>query len=127
MSRGAFSLVETLIAMLILAVALVGLAVVPIATTRLMVHGAERERATSVAMTRLEEVEGVRLDSSSIPAWVVVTSDDRGYLWNRTVHSSASSDLWTVTVEVEWSGLMGSGSLSVSRDYGPFSVRGGSL
>ena len=121
MSRGAFSLVETLIAMLILSIALVGLAAVPVATTRLMVHGVERERAISVAMTRLEEVEGVPLDSSA-PGWVRSTGTDRDFDWTRTV-STSGSDLWTVTVKVDWSGLSGNGTLSLSRDYGPFSAR----
>ncbi len=121
MSRRAFSLVETLIAMLVLSIALVGLASVPVATTRMMVHGVQREKALSVAMARIEEVEAVRLDGLR-PSWVVSSDVDRGYSWSRTVLSTAS-DLWTIAVTVTWNGPIGEGSLSISRDYGPWSAR----
>nr|WP_321503407.1 prepilin-type N-terminal cleavage/methylation domain-containing protein [uncultured Dethiosulfovibrio sp.] len=119
MSRRAFSLVETLIAMAILSIALVGLAAVPVATTRLMVHGVQREKALSVAMARLEEVEGVDLDNTS---WVVSSDVDGGYSWSRSV-AKTSDYLHSVTVVVDWDGLRGAGSLTLSRDYGPFSAR----
>ncbi len=119
MSRRAFSLVETLIAMAILSIALVGLAAVPVATTRLMVHGVQREKALSVAIARLEEVDGVDLDSTS---WVVSSDLDRGYDWSMSV-AKTSDHLHTVTVIVSWDGLRGAGNLVLSRDYGPFSAR----
>lgn len=114
MPRRAFSLVETLIAMAILSIALVGLAAVPVATTRLMVHGVQREKALSVAMARLEEVEGVDLDNTS---WVISSDVDGGYRWSRS-RNKTSDYLHTVTVVVNWDGLRGAGSLTLSRDYG---------
>lgn len=110
---------ETLIAMAILSIVLVGLAAVPVATTRLMVHGVHRERALSVAMARLEEIEGVDLENTS---WVVSTDLDRGFSWSRSV-AKISDQLHHVTVLVSWDGLRGVGTMVLSRDYGPLSAR----
>lgn len=121
MRHKAFSLVETLIALVVLSIALLGLATVPVATTRMLAHGVQRERALALAMAKIEEVEAVPLDGSR-PPWVVVSGSDKGFAWGRTVQLS-SQDMWTVAVHVAWDGPLGDGSLSLSRDYGPWSAR----
>ncbi|PIE54979.1 MAG: hypothetical protein CSA35_03710 [Dethiosulfovibrio peptidovorans] len=118
MRRSAFSLVEVLIAVVILTICLFGLATVPVVTTRLMVNDLEQERATAVAMARLEEVEPQSLTGGSI------SGSERGYAWTRTV-TPQGADLWTVSMDVAWQGVRGPKTLSLGRDYGPASVREG--
>lgn len=118
MRRKAFSLVETLIALVILAIALLALATVPIAATRMLTHGIWRERALAVAMAKIEEVEAVLRDGPNPP----VSSNEGGFAWERTVKRNGP-DSFSVEVKVNWDGVMGRGDLSLSRDLGPYSSR----
>ena len=61
--RSAFSLVESLVALTILAVALLSMALLPVATTTLLAASAQRERASPLALSLLEKAEGVEPDS----------------------------------------------------------------
>jgi len=61
--RGGFSLVEVLIALIILAVALLSLAQVPPVTTRLMASSIHHEDASLIAQEQLEFLEGCPFDS----------------------------------------------------------------
>lgn len=115
-----FSLVETLIALMILSIALVGMAAVPVATTRLMLLAEEREKATLLAVSKLEEVEAVDF-AASVPSWVTSSDVTGPFSWVRAV--SRDGFLSTVTVNVTWGGVLGSRTLQLSRGYGPFSAR----
>ena len=115
-----FSLVETLIALMILSVALIGMAAVPVATTRLMLLAEEREKATLLAVSKLEEVEAVDF-AAPVPSWVTSPDKEGTFNWVRTV--SSDGFLSSVTVNVSWGGVLGPKTLKLERSYGPFSVR----
>jgi len=102
-----FSLVETLIALVLLAVAVLSLALVPIATTKLFVHTADHERAALLSSSLLERIEsGETLDSSGTEgkfSWVITT----------TTEAETGEDI--VRVQVSWSSATGSRSSSMER------------
>jgi len=102
------SLVETLIAMIILAVALMALAVVPLVTTRLISTNVLRQRAVLAALSELEKYE-------ASPSLFPASFADLVHPAGMSFDMPASVDQM-VTVTVKWRGSQGKwGQISLSR------------
>lgn len=101
-----FTLVETIIAFVILGIILLALTLVPIMSTRLMGDTVEREKAVLLAVGKLDEVS-VSFDAIPVsPDYLESKDPDSIYTirWTSTVHpDSISKD---VTVTVEWPGII---------------------
>ena len=108
MNRG-FSLVESLIAMMILAIALLAMALVPMATTKLLASTVQKERASLMALNLIETMEGVPFDS--LPT--ISTDSPEGF--TRTVTIDKGTLSADVEVEVSWQGLSGRRSVTYRR------------
>jgi len=105
--RAGFSLVESLLALIILAVAILSLALVPIATTKLFVHTADHERATLLAGALLEWIEsGVDVGSSG-------TGGKFSWTATSTADPATGGDVWSI--QVSWSSATGSRSSQMER------------
>jgi len=111
--RAGISLVEVLIALVILAIALLAMAGTSIMTTKLLSHTIEREDATFLAVSKLEELESLDLDT------LADNSDSVGGFTRQWVVSGDATGV-RVTVTVTWNGVSGNGQLSVQRDLSPF-------
>lgn len=104
----AFSLVEVLIALLILAIALLALASVVVSTTMLLSHTIDSEEAVNVGVAMLEEIEGLHYDD------IVDSSDEMGkYVIEWTVTENTNDK--DVDLTVEWDGIIGSKSVELKR------------
>jgi prepilin-type N-terminal cleavage/methylation domain-containing protein len=102
-----FSLVETLIALVLLAVAVLSLALVPIATTKLFVHTADHERAALLASSLLERIEsGETVDS---------TGSDGKFSWVITTAAEVETGEDIVRVQVSWSSATGNRTSAMER------------
>jgi prepilin-type N-terminal cleavage/methylation domain-containing protein len=104
--RRGFSLVEALVALVLLLVALIPMAALPAATSRLYIASAAREQAALLAVQKLEELEAKEL--------VTVESSDilDGYKVAWTVGTPVN-ELREVKVTVTWGG--GRGKVEVTR------------
>jgi|GEM_PF-1298953 len=104
----AFSLVEVLIALLILAIALLALASVVVSTTMLLSHTIDSEEAVNVGVAMLEEIEGLGYGD------IVDSSDEVGkYVIEWTVTEKTSEK--DVDLTVQWDGILGSKSVELKR------------
>ena len=107
LSNKGFSLVETLLALLLLTVAILSLALVPIATTKLFVHTADHERAALLAVSLLE-----RLESGED----IGTGGTHGkYTWARTTMPDAGTGANIENIQVSWSSATGGRSSNMER------------
>ncbi|KUK57411.1 MAG: Uncharacterized protein XD80_1417 [Synergistales bacterium 53_16] len=104
----AFSLVEVLVALLILAIALLALASVVISTTMLLSHTIDSEEAVNVGVAMLEEIEG--LDYGDI----VDSSDEVGKYVIEWIVTEKTSEK-DVDLTVQWDGILGSKSVELKR------------
>jgi len=107
-----FSLVETIIAFVILGIILIALTLVPIMSTRLMGDTVEREKAVLLAVGKLDEISG---NFSAIP--VGGTSSDLTHSpysieWTS---SADSADSKIVTLTITWPGIMKQQTLEFKR------------
>lgn len=123
--RDAFSLVEVLIGLLVLAIALLALAAVPPMATKLYVSGADHEKAMSLALDKLEELEGRSFNGSSISTSpeVTVTSDDfvvTAVLLNLDHSPNPDDDFADVQVTVTWDSVVGTPQIIVERRLSRF-------
>lgn len=100
-----FALVETIIALLILAIALLAMAFVPIMSTKLALQTVQREQALFLAYDRLDQLEAVSAD--------IVSSDNVGIY---TVTWDRSKARGNAVVQVSWGGITKPSSLDVTRD-----------
>jgi prepilin-type N-terminal cleavage/methylation domain-containing protein len=105
----AFTLVEVLIALVILAIALLALAGVVISTTMLLSHSIDREKAVSLAGEKLDELEGEYDD--------IVDSTDTIGKFIRTWTVTEISGIKTVNLTMTWPGIIGERSLTMEREY----------
>lgn len=104
-----FTLVEALLALLILSIALLAIASLVIATTKLMSHSFDRETATSFAAERLDNMEkdydeiinGAENIGKFSLVWTVANV----------------SDVKTVEITVSWGGAAGPNSIVMEREY----------
>jgi len=104
----AFSLVEVLIALVILAIALLALASVVVSTTMLLSHTIDSEEAVNVGVAMLEEIEGLHYDD------IVDSSDEMGkYVIEWTVTENTNDK--DVDLTVYWDGILGSKSVELKR------------
>lgn len=107
LSKKGFSLVETLLALLLLTVAVLSLALVPIATTKLFVHTADHEGAALLAVSLLE-----RLESGED----IGTGGTQGkYTWTRTTTADAGTGANMENIQVTWPSATGNRSSNVER------------
>ena len=65
MKRRGFSLIEALVALMLLAVALIPMAALPAATSRLYMASAAREQAALLAVQKLDELESEKFNDLS--------------------------------------------------------------
>ena len=100
-----FALVETIIALLILAIAILAMAFVPIMSTKLALQTVQREQALFLAYDRLDQLEAVSAD--------IVSSDNVGIY---TVTWDRSKARGNAVVQVSWGGITKPSSLDVTRD-----------
>jgi prepilin-type N-terminal cleavage/methylation domain-containing protein len=114
--RSGFSLAESLIALMILSVALLAMALVPVATTKLLADTAQREEAGALALSWLEEIEGIAFDALPLASSDVIG----GYI--RTVTVTKDDDIADVTVTVTWQGATGTQSVTQRRKVSPSAV-----
>jgi len=68
MKRRGFSLIEALVALVLLVVALIPMAAVPAATSRLYIASAAREQAALLAVQKLDELESKDFSSVDLGA-----------------------------------------------------------
>jgi prepilin-type N-terminal cleavage/methylation domain-containing protein len=106
----AFTLVEVLIALVILAIALLALAGVVMSTTMLLSHTIDSEEAVNIGVEKLDELEGMDYDSL-VTSSDVTPGDKFSLSWTIT---EASSDKNVVLI-VEWDGIIGSKSVELKR------------
>ena len=120
MNRG-FSLVETVLSMLILGIALLAIALVPVATTKLMVSSAENERASLIATRKFEELEA-QVSSSDLSTnikpgnWSI---DGITLSWDISARAGQKQ---TVTMTVSWSGVAGQKQRVFTREVSSFAA-----
>jgi len=140
--RRGFSLIETLISLVILAIALLSLAAVPVVTTRALLLSDQRAKAAFFAASALDLGESANYQdpkNSDFGAYGV--SDDARKLFSLTsldltgtyqvtlgfYSKTTGGPSWNsqpdyVQAEVSWSDVLGrSNPLELSRDLGPSS------
>lgn len=106
----AFSLVEVLIALVILAIALLALAGVVVSTTMLLSHTIDSEEAVNVGVEKLDEIEA--WDYANIdPSSADVTEGKYTLSWTVTENTNDKD----VDLTVEWDGIIGSKSVELKR------------
>lgn len=108
-ARKGFSLVEVLVALVILMIALLALAGVVFSTTMLLSHSFDRETAISMAAEKLDELEAGYDEIAS-------GNDSAGKFmleWSVT----EATDVKTVEMTVRWNGVLGERSVSMEREY----------
>lgn len=101
-----FALVETIIALLILAIALLAMAFVPIMSTKLALQTVQREQALSLADNRLDLLEAVASQD-------IAGSENTGIYFISFDKSSAERK---ATVTVTWNGVPKPSSINLERD-----------
>jgi len=112
--RKGFSLVEVLIAMVILAIALLALAGVVVSTTMLMAHTIDKENAVNLGAEKLETLEA---DYDGI-----VDSADVEGKFTRTWEVENLTGGKNISMVVQWNGILGSREVTLERfvaDPGP--------
>jgi prepilin-type N-terminal cleavage/methylation domain-containing protein len=112
--RKGFSLVEVLIAMVILAIALFAIAGVVVSTTMLMAHTMERETAVSLAGEKLDDLEQDYED--------IANGSDNVDKYTREWVVNELNDVKTVEVSVTWNGVLGTRSVLMEREYAKFEL-----
>ena len=122
--RQAFSLVEVLIGLLVLAVALLALAAVPPMATKLFVSGADHEKAMSLAMNKLEELEGMEF-SDSLLSSSSDTPDSGKFERTWTVSpdfgpGDSDDDFVDLTMTITWDAVVGDPQIVVERRLSRF-------
>ncbi len=107
--RKGFSLVEVLIALVILAIALFALGGVVVSTTMLMAHTIDKEKAVNLGVEKLETLEA---DYGEIDDG----SDSFGNgKFNRTWTVDSETGGENITMIVQWDGILGSREITLER------------
>lgn len=103
--RKAFALAESIIALLILAIALLAMALVPIMSSKLALQTVQKEQALSLAQDRLDILEAASADiASSEDVGIYSVSFDRSFARGNAV------------VEVFWGGITQQSQIRLERD-----------
>jgi Tfp pilus assembly protein PilE len=115
-----FSLVETLLAVLLLAIGLFAMAAIPVMTTKLTVQNLHRGQALLLALMKLEELEG----AVSVPSVTEQTSQINpryALSWNKIEGSEEGANV--LRVIVFWDDVRGvRQELMVERAVSPFAA-----
>jgi len=107
--RKGFSLVEVLIAMVILAIALFALAGVVVSTTMLMAHTIDKEKAVNLGVEMLETLEA---DYGNIEDGSYTPDDSKFTLtWEEEDVTGGKN----ITMVVQWNGILGSREITLER------------
>lgn len=103
--RKAFALAESIIALLILAIALLAMALVPIMSSKLALQTVQKEQALALAHDRLDILEAASADiASSEDVGIYSVSFDRSFARGNAV------------VEVFWGGITQQSQIRLERD-----------
>ena len=105
-----FSLVETIVAFVILGIILIALTLVPIMSTRLMSDTVDREKAVMLAVGKLDTLEA----SFDL---IQTGSEDIGLYSLTWVVSADGVDNKFVDLSISWDGIMGNKNLEIKRHY----------
>lgn len=116
--RKGFALVESVIAMLILSIALIAMTLVPIMSSKLALQTVRRERAMGLASKNLNFLESVK-STESITS-TDIQSGDFTVTLSKPAWAAVSVDDYKATVTVEWSSLTGDSSLVLERHLSKF-------
>ena len=109
--RKGFSLVEALIAMVVLAIALLALAGVVVSTTMLMGHTIDKEKAVDLAVEKLEVLEA---DYDEIEDGLE-KPDNSKFILTWTVNDAVGTGGKEITLHVRWDGALGSREVTLER------------
>jgi type IV pilus modification protein PilV len=113
-----FSLAETLVAFLILAIALLAIAFVPVMTSKMALQTVQREQAMFLAVNALDSLEAqpydVKIESDDVSGEFTVKSE-------KPVFVQAQPENYIAKATVTWKGVTGSNSLSLERRISKFS------
>ncbi len=108
-NRG-FSLIETVIAFVILGIILIALSLVPMMTTRLMSDTVAREKAVMLAVGKLDQLEA-SFD-------LIQTGSEDLDLYNLSwVASADGTNNKFVDLNISWNGITGSKNVEMKRQY----------
>jgi len=109
---GGFSLVEVLIALLVLMIALLALAGVVVSTTMVMAHTIDKEKAVSLGVETLDLLEAHYCGcdpEGEVPGPPVEGNGKFSCL------SNFDKNARTITVVVQWDGVLGSREVTLKR------------
>jgi len=107
MKNDAFTLVEVLIALFIVAVGLFALLAIPIAATKLFVHTADHEQAMFIATSKLDSLEA----AETVPA----NGTEDGFTWQISGSTDAGTDGTIYSINVTWDSVLGDKGITVQR------------
>lgn len=116
--RRGFSLPETLIALIILSIAILAIAFVPIMSSKMAVHFTQKDQAMFHAMRTLDFLEAQPHNAG------ILSEDHIGdYVlsFQKPVFNETSPDLHVGKVTVTWRGVSGQSSLTLQRLLSKFS------
>jgi len=116
--RKAFALAESIIALLILAIALLAMALVPIMSSKLALQTVQKERAMTLAYSGLDYLESVEY-SKSVTSPDVANGEFR-ISYSKPAFDAASND-YKAVVTVRWGGVTGGSELTLERKLSKFS------
>lgn len=113
-----FALVESIIAMLILSIALIAMTLVPIMSSKLALQTVRRERAMGLASKNLDYLESVK-STDSVASTDILLSGDFTLSLSKPSWQAASND-YKATVTVQWGSLTGGSSMVLERRLSEF-------
>ena len=111
--REAYSLVETLIALIILSTAIFAIAGVPIMATNLALHSNSREKAVFIAVTEMEDLEADKNSKVTRPRRAVTNYPE--------YHMQSGKEDGRAEVIVDWGGTVGKNTFTLVREMSDFS------
>ena len=115
-----FALAETIIALLILSIALLAIAIVPIMSSKMAIQTTQRERAMSLAIKGLDYLESTyNVEYNNVVASEEITGDTGEFTVFITKINADKEGVVTVT----WDGINGLVSLVLRRDLSDQSAR----
>jgi len=104
-----FALAETIIALLILSIALLAIAIVPIMSSKMAIQTTQRERAMSIAYAKLDELEAVQFSSASNDVFT------QGEFTGTVSYQNQTDGSKIASITVSWSGVGGNSEFNLSR------------
>lgn len=104
-----FALAETIIALLILSIALLAIAIVPIMSSKMAIQTTQRERAMSIAYAKLDQLEAVRFSEASNDVYT------QGDFTVNVSYQDETDGGKLASITVSWSGVAGNSEFNLSR------------